>query len=269
MSDGWSYRRGLPPFDISAKIHPMPKLKTKEEQVKELSAVGAHYGFSRSRRHPSVDAHIYGFKNRSAVIDLEKSLESLETAKEAIKKFASEGKQVLFVGTKPEARTIIKNYAETIGQPYVITRWIGGTFTNFKQVRASINKMKDYAAKDKAGELSIYTKRERTMIGIERAKMEKYFSGIEDMEKIPAAIFVVDSNFEKIAVDEAKQLKVKVISLSGSDCDIRAIDYPIVANDASRQSIDLFVSALTEAYREGKMTAQTAPVVTEVQTKAK
>jgi small subunit ribosomal protein S2 len=230
--------------------------KNKESLVKDLFKIGAHFGYSRSRRHPSVSEFIYGFKNKTAVIDLEKSLESLEKAKEFVAKLASEGKLVLFVGTKSEAKGVIKNYAGFIGQPFVTERWIGGTFTNFKQIRARINKMKDYRAKDKAGELSIYTKRERTMIGIEREKMEKYFAGFEDMDKVPAAMFVVDSDYEKIAVAEAKQSGVPVIALAGSDCDIRNIDYPIIANDSSKSSVEFFVAALGEAYKEGKTQAQ-------------
>lgn len=231
--------------------------KNKEELVKDLFKVGAHFGYSRSRRHPSVNEFIYGFKNKTAVIDLEKSLESLAKAKDFVRQIASEGKLVLFVGTKSEAKGIIKNYASFIGQPFVIDRWIGGTFTNFKQIRARVDKMKDYRAKDKAGELSVYTKRERTMIGIERDKMEKYFSGFEDMDKMPAALLVVDPDFEKIAVAEAKQSGVPIIALASSDCDIRQIDYPIIANDSAKASVEFFVAALEEAYKEGKTIAQT------------
>jgi len=231
--------------------------KNNEALVKDLFKIGAHFGYSRSRRHPSVSEFIYGFKNKTAVIDLEKSLESLEKAKQFVRKIASEGKLILFVGTKNEAKSVIKNYAGVIGQPYVTERWIGGTFTNLKQIRLRIDKMKDYRAKDKAGELSVYTKRERTMIGIEREKMEKYFSGFEDMDKVPAAMFVVDSDFEKIAVVEAKQSGVPVIALASSDCDIREIDYPIIANDSSKASVEFFVAALEEAYKEGKTEAQT------------
>lgn len=229
----------------------------KDELVKALFKIGAHFGYSRSRRHPSVSEFIYGFKNKTAVIDLEKSLESLEKAKTFVKEIAASGKMILFVGTKNEAKTVINNYAGFIGQPSVTDRWIGGTFTNFKQIRARVDKMKDYRAKDKAGELSVYTKRERTMIGIEREKMEKYFSGFEDMEKMPAAMFVVDCDYEKIAVAEARQSNIPVIALAGSDCDIRQIEYPIIANDSSKASIEFFVSALVEAYKEGKTISQT------------
>lgn len=230
--------------------------KNKEELVKDLFKIGAHFGYTRSRRHPSVGQFIYGFKNKTAVIDLEKTLESLEIAKNLVRKIASEGKNILFVGTKNEAKGVVKNYAEFVAQPYVNERWIGGTFTNFKQIRSRIDKMKDYRAKDLAGELSIYTKRERTMIGIEREKMEKYFSGIEDMEKMPAAMFVIDPDYEKNAVNEAKSSKVPVIALSGSDCDVREIDYPIIANDSSKSSIEFFVATIEEAYKEGKTLAQ-------------
>jgi len=232
--------------------------KNKDSQVKDLFKIGAHFGYSRARRHPSTGQFIFGYKNKTAVIDLSKSLDSLDKAAEFVSKVASEGKQILFVGTKNEVRPVVKSYAGFIGQPFVTERWIGGTFTNFKQIRSRINKMKDYRDKEKTGGLDIYTKRERTMIGIERIKMEKYFSGIEDMEKIPGAMFVVDSDFEKIAIAEAKQMNVPVIALSGSDCDIRLIDYPIIANDASKAAAEFFISALVEAYKDGKTIAQTS-----------
>lgn len=231
---------------------------TKDAKVKELFKIGAHFGYSRSRRHPSTQAAIYGYKNKTAIIDLEYSLDLLAKASDLVTRLAAEGKQILFVGTKNEARQIIKNYAGFVDQPYVTERWIGGTFTNWKQVRGRIEKMKDYREKEKTGGLDVYTKRERTMIGIEREKMEKYFSGIENMEKLPGAIFVVDSDFEKIAVAEARRSHVPVIALVGSDCDIRQIDYPIIANDSSKSSIEYFVSALVEAYKAGKTLVQTA-----------
>ena len=230
--------------------------KNKESIVKNLFKLGAHFGFTRSRRHPSVSPYIYGFKNRTAIVDLEKSLEALEAAQEFIKKIGSEGKQILFVGNKNEARGIIKKYAEVIDMPYVNERWVGGTFTNFKQIRSRIEKMKDWREKGKTGGLAVYTKRERGMIAKEMEKMGRLFTGIENMEKLPGAIFTIDAKEEAIAIAEAQGMKIPVVALCGTDCDIRSLAYPIVANDASRATIEFFTDAMAQAYREGKTMAQ-------------
>ncbi len=229
-----------------------------EGRVKELFKLGAHFGFSRSRRHPSVSPFIYGFKNKTAVIDLEKTLEALARAKDFVKRLASEGKQVLLVGNKNEARPLVKKCADVVGLPYVNERWLGGTLTNFKQLRSRVEKLKDYRDKEQKGELSVYTKRERLRLGIEMTKVSKYFSGIESLEKLPGALFLIDSDKERTAMAEAKQLGIPVISLSGSDCDIRRVDYPIIGNDGARASIEFFLTEVVEAYHDGRLAAQTA-----------
>lgn len=235
------------------------EIKDRDSVIKELSKLGAHFGFSRSKRHPSTSAYIFGFKNKTAMVDLGKSLDSLDKAKEFVAKIASEGKQVLFVGNKREAKEAISTLAKEVEAPYVVERWIGGTFTNFKQIRIRVEKMKDYRDKEQKGELMVYTKKERGVIAKEVEKLEKFFASIANMEKIPGAIFVVDVNAEKIAVDEAHLLKVPVITLSSPDCDIRGIEYPIIANDASRATIEYVVKNLTEAYKEGKKTPLPTP----------
>lgn len=233
----------------------------KDTLVKELFKIGAHFGFSRTRRHPSTGEYVYGYKNKTAIINLEKSADLLAKAKEFVKGVAAQNKQILFVGNKNEAREIMKKNATEIDMPYVAERWIGGTFTNFKQIRSRVEKMKDYKDKAAKGELSVYTKKERGVIAKEVEKLEKFFDGIVPMDKLPGAVFVIDPNEERIAVDEAKLLNIPVIALSGSDCDIRAISYPIVANDSSITSIEYFTREIKEAYAEGKKVAVPAPAV--------
>ena len=235
----------------------------KDEKVRELFEAGAHLGFSRARRHPSVNQYIFGFKNRTAIVDLEKSLSSLEKAKELVKKIASEGKQILFVGSKNEAREAIRRAAESIDMPFVIGRWVGGTFSNANQIRSRINRMRDLIEKDKKGELSVYKKKERGMIAIELEKLQKNFANIDNMEKLPAVVFVVDPKEEKIAVDEANQVNIPVIALSGTDCDVRGIKYPVIANDASKATIDFFAKSLALAYAEGKALVKATPAKAE------
>lgn len=220
--------------------------------IKELFQVGAHFGFSKSRSHPSVKGAIFGFKNRSAVIDLEQTLVALERAKAFLRGLGLEGKQVLLVGNKDEARQIVRQAAEQIDQPYVVSRWLGGTFTNFPQIKSRVDHLADLKSKREKGELDKYTKKERLQFDKEITKLERYLDGLATLGKLPAAVLVIDSGHEQIVVTEARQMKIPVVSLSGTDCDVRGIAYPIIANDSSIQSIEFFVKQLAAAYEAGK-----------------
>jgi small subunit ribosomal protein S2 len=226
---------------------------TNEELVRELFKVGAHFGFSRVRRHPSVDKYIFGYKNKTAIIDLEQTIESLEQAKEFVRQLGREGKQILFVGNKNEARAPIKKVAEAIAMPYVAERWIGGTLTNTNQIKTRLKRLADIKADEESGELLKYTKKERGLIAKEKKDLERYFGGIVSLSKMPAAMFIVDTLAEESALAEAKQLNIPVISLSNSDCDIRHIAYPIVANDGNIGSITFFAEEIAKAYKEGQV----------------
>lgn len=217
-----------------------------------MFGAGAHYGFVKSRRHPTVKPFIYGTKNKIEIFDLEKTDAQLDRALEFVKAVATTGKQILFLGSKSESKEIIKRIAETINQPYVAGRWVGGTFTNFELIRKRAEKLIDLTGQKERGELGKYTKRERLMIDREIARLENLFGGIVSMSNLPAAIFVVDSKKEDIAVLEAREKKIPVISISGSDCDISKIQYPIVANDTAIKSIEFFTQKIADAYREAK-----------------
>lgn len=236
--------------------------KTENEGlVRELFKVGAHFGFSRARRHPSVDKYVFGYKNKTAIIDLEQTIEALAKAQAYAKELGAAGKQILFVANKNEAREVVKTVALSIDMPYVAERWIGGTLTNTKEIKARLKRLADIEADEASGELAKYTKKERGLIGKEKKDLERYFGGIVSMAKMPAALFIIDTQAESIAVAEAVKLNIPVISLSNSDCDIRGVAYPIVGNDASRASIDFFTKAIAHAYAEGQKTAAAeAPV---------
>lgn len=212
---------------------------------------GAHFAFSRSRRHPTLAPFIFGVKNRVEIFDLEKTSPLLDKAKDYVRNLAKEGKQVLFVGGKSEARAAIKAAAAALDMPYVADRWIGGTLSNFKEIRSRVEKLLDLTAKREKGELSKYTKKERLLIDREIDKLERFFSGLVPMKEIPKAIFVIDSKHEKIAITEARKMGVPVIALMGSDCDIKHVDHPIPGNDASINSIAFFVDQIVWAYKEG------------------
>ncbi len=215
----------------------------------EMFKAGVHFGYSRSSRHPSMKPVIYGTKNRTEIINLEKTNEHLNIVKELLKGLALGGKTILFVGTKNEARDAVKNAADLINMPYVNERWVGGIFTNFSEIKKRIARMKDLIDKKAKGELDVYTKKERLILQWEQERLEKLFGGLTDMTEKPAIIFVVDPKKEKIAVAEARKMGVPVIALMNTDCQFKDADYPIPGNDASVASIQFVLSQLVSAYR--------------------
>jgi small subunit ribosomal protein S2 len=230
----------------------LSKNKTGNDQVAAMFEAGAHFGYDRSRRHPSVLKYIFGRKDNVEIFDLEKTAQKLEEAKDFVKKLGSENKQILFVGGKRESQSIIENAALKIDQPYVAGRWIGGTLTNFEVIRKRVQHYLDLVSQREKGELAKYKKNERRMIEKEIQKLEDRFSGISNMDRKPGAVFIVDADREAIARDEALQNNIPVVSLSSTDCNFGKIDYVIPANDSSVNSIKYFAGAIVEAYEEGK-----------------
>jgi small subunit ribosomal protein S2 len=220
-----------------------------ENLIREMFGVGAHYGYTRTRRHPSTKPFLYGTKNRTDIIDLEKTAASLAKAEEILATLGSTGKQVLFVGTKPEASPAVKAAAESLGMPYVEIRWIGGTLTNEKQIRSRVTLLEDLTSRHEKDELIAKTKKEKLLLERKMEKLSRRFGGLSTMKGMPGALVVIDSNEESIAVTEANQLGVPVISLSNSDCNIKTVGYPIVANDANKKAIEFFLNKLVTAYK--------------------
>lgn len=227
--------------------------KANNDRIDEMFKVGAHFGYSKTRRHPTVAPYIFGVKNRVEIIDLEKTDELLEKALAFIAGLAKEGKQVLFVGGKNEARKALRAAAESIGMPFVDGRWIGGTLTNFSEIKKRLLKLEDLTKQKEKGELSKYTKKERLMIDHEIANLDRFFSGILPMKDLPKAVVVMDSKKEIIAVTEAQKMNIPVVALGNTDCPVAGINYPIVGNDASVQSITFFVNEIAKAYQKGKV----------------
>ncbi len=222
-------------------------------KVDDMFNAGAHYGYGKSRRHPSVSSFIYATKNNGDIIDLEKTSKLLGEACEFVKGLGSRNKVILFVGTKPEAKKVVKDVAESINMPFVVERWIGGTLSNYVEIKKRINVLENYRKDSKEGNLDKYTKKERGMMAKESEKLAKYYSGLVGLKKAPDAVFIVDAKKEHIAATEARKGGVPVIALINSDSDIKNIDYPIVANDASIPSIKLFAEAILSAYKAGQM----------------
>lgn len=220
-------------------------------QIEKMFEAGAHYAFSKSRRHPSAKPFIFGSKDNTEIFNLEKTVDTLEEAKNKVREFAENGKTILFLSSKAEAREAVVEGAERINQPYVVDRWIGGTLTNFPQMRKRVARLEDLKKKRDKGELSKFTKKERLLIDREIEALESKFGGIADMEKLPDALFIVDSREETIAINEATKKNIPIIALVNSDCDASQITTPIFGNDATRKSISFFVNEITSAYEEG------------------
>lgn len=220
-----------------------------DKNLDELFNAGAHFGFSKSRRHPSNSPYIFGSKNRVDIFDLEKTHDKLEKALEFVASLAATKSTILFIGGKNEAQNIVKEVAEKVGMPYVASRWIGGALTNFPEIRKRVDMMIDLLSQKEKGELIKYTKKERILIDRKIEKLQKMFWGIKDMANLPKALFIVDPRYEITALKEAQSLNIPVIALCGSDNNLTEVDYPIPANDSGIASIRYFAEKVAEAYK--------------------
>jgi small subunit ribosomal protein S2 len=229
--------------------------KANHPSIDSMFKAGVHFAFSKSRRHPTTTPFIFGSKNKVEIFDLEKVAGLLDKAKDFIHSLAKEGKTIMIVGGKSEARNAVRKAGEALGMPYVDRRWIGGTLTNFPEIKKRIDKYEKLIAEREKGELAKYTKKERLLIDKEISNLEGMFSGIVSLKDTPKAIVIVDPRREKNAVKEALDKNVPIISIAGSDCNLAEISYPVVGNDASKSSIEFFMEEITRAYNEGKKAA--------------
>jgi small subunit ribosomal protein S2 len=218
--------------------------------MKELLEAGVHFGHQTRRWNPKMKPYIFGKRNGIYIIDLQKTLKLFEQVVQFVGDLATQGKRILFVGTKRQAQEAIAEEASRCGEFYVTSRWLGGTLTNFVTLRASIERLKDAESRlvDESGSL---TKKERLRLEREREKMVKNLEGIRDMEELPDALFVVDPKKEYIAVSEANKLGIPVIGVVDTNCDPELIDYIIPGNDDAIRAIRLFASRVADAYIEG------------------
>lgn len=210
----------------------------------ELTTRGAHIGYSRSRRHPSVVPFLYGMKNRIDIIDIEESSKVLLEAKNFLSGIKAAGKPILVVGTKAEARDLVRRLAERFSQPYIEQRWIGGTLTNSSEIGKRVGALSTLKEQSATNTLVYRTKKERLMLERKMQKLEVTFGGIQNLKGMPGAILVVDPRAEDNCIKEAVIKKIPVIGLANTDCNIESIDYPIVANDASLATISFVLEYL-------------------------
>ncbi len=221
--------------------------------IERLFKAGAHFGFQKSRRHPTVKPFLYGVKQGTDIFDLERSVELLNSAKEILNDCGKNGKVVLYVGTKEEVSKIVRSFAEKAGSPFVTNRWIGGMLTNWSEIKKRINRLKELAEEGESGELERkYTKKERVIIGREAEKLNFNFGGIKEIEKNPDLLVIVDPRHDHIAVTEARAMGIPVVAVMSSDSNITLVDHPVVLNDSLQESVKLALEELTQAYLEGK-----------------
>ena len=222
------------------------------ELIKQLLEAGSHFGHNRARWNPKMKRFIFGERSKIYIIDLEKTVEFLNKAKEFLMDIASKGEKVLFVGTKKQAQDVICEAAERSDMFFVKDRWLGGTLTNFKTIRNSIKRLKEIETMEQDGTFGAITKKEKAILTKEMEKLKKNLQGIVDMKKMPGALFVVDARREDIAVKEAKKLSIPIVAIIDTNADPDLIDYPIPANDDAMRSIKLIIDFVTNGIMEGK-----------------
>ena len=222
--------------------------------MRQMLEAGVHFGHQTRFWNPKMAPFIFGHRNKIHIINLEKSLPMFQEAQKYAKQLVANRGTVLFVGTKRQAREIVAEEARRCGMPYVETRWLGGMLTNFKTVKTSLKRLKDMKAQQEAG-LDSMSKKEQLMFSREMEKLEKDIGGIQDMNALPDAIFVIDVGFHKIAVSEAQKLGIPLIGVVDSNHNPEGIDYVIPGNDDSAKAVTLYARGMADAVLEGKANA--------------
>jgi len=220
--------------------------------VKELLEAGVHFGHQTKRWNPKMKPFIFDARNGIHIIDLSKTEAQLNAALNFLTNAVRKGGKILFVGTKKQAQICVKETAKETGQMFVVERWLGGTLTNFATVKTSIKRLKEIERWETDGTMAGYVKQEQAAIRREGARLNKYFDGLRELDKMPAALFVVDVKREHNAVAEAKKLGVPVVALVDTNCDPEDADYPIAANDDAIRSVRLLLGAVSQAITQAR-----------------
>lgn len=225
--------------------------------IEQLLETGAHFGHLTRRWNPKMAKFIFNERNGIHIIDLRKTQVLLNIAREAIYEIASQGKIVLYVGTKPQIKEVMENEAKRAKANYVSERWLGGMLTNFQTIRKSIKRLNTIDKMEVDGTFEKLTKKERLTLYRERDRLRKFFGGIEDMSRLPGALFIVDIKKEHIAVKEAKILGIPVIAICDTNTDPESVDYPIPANDDSIKTVELISKIVADAVLQGTEISRT------------
>ncbi|HEA84022.1 MAG TPA: 30S ribosomal protein S2 [Thermodesulfobacterium geofontis] len=219
--------------------------------MKQLLEAGVHFGHQTRRWNPKMKPFIFGERNGIHIIDLQQTLHYFEIAYEFVVNLVAQGGKILFVGTKKQAQETVKEEAQRCGMYYVVNRWLGGTLTNFKTIRQSVEKLKRLETWFEDGTIERFVKKERLRLERLKNKLEKNLAGIKDMETLPQALYIVDPVYEEIAVKEARKLGIPIIAIVDTNCDPDLIDYIIPGNDDAIRAIKLITSKIADACLEG------------------
>ncbi len=225
--------------------------------VKELLDAGVHFGHQTKRWNPKMKPFIFEARNGIHIIDLTKTLTQLEAACNFLAASVRKGGKTLFVGTKKQAQTAIKETATASGQYYVTQRWLGGTLTNFATIKRSLARLKEIEKMEADGTINNYVKQEQSVIRREAARLVKFFEGIQTMDKMPGAMFVVDIKREHNAVAEARRLKIPIVAMVDTNCDPDLVDYPIAANDDAIRSVRLILATIGQTVTQAQAEYET------------
>ena len=221
--------------------------------IERLFKTGAHFAQAKSRRHPSMKPYLVGTKGRQEIVDLAKTDEQLAAAKGAMTTLAREGKTVLFVGGKTEVAAAVAAAASRLSAPYVASRWLGGTISNWTEIKKRVDRLATLAEERTSGVAArTHTKLELVLLEREEKRLAERLGGVVGLTKRPDALVVVDTKRERHAVKEARDAGIPIIALMSSDCDLKVAAYPIVANDASRETVKLVLNELAEAFEAGR-----------------
>ncbi|WP_270386723.1 30S ribosomal protein S2 [Megamonas funiformis] len=220
--------------------------------MKQLLEAGVHFGHQTRRWNPKMAPYIFTERNGIYIIDLQKTVKKVDEAYDFLRSVAEEGKSILFVGTKKQAQEAVKEEALKSGMFYVNERWLGGMMTNFATIRKSINRLKELEAMEEDGTFEVLSKKEVLALKREQEKLEKSLGGIQDMEELPGALFIVDPRKERIAVAEAKKLNIPIVAIVDTNCDPDEIDYVIPGNDDAIRAVKLLTSRMADAVIEGR-----------------
>jgi small subunit ribosomal protein S2 len=220
-------------------------------EIKELLDAGVHFGHLTRKWNPNMAPYIYGDRNEVHIIDLYKTVAKIEEAADAMKKIAASGRKILYVATKKQAKEIIADKAVSVNMPYITERWPGGMLTNFITIRKAVKKMGAIDRMKLDGSFDALSKREKLQINRQRLKLEKNLGSINDMTRLPGAIFIVDIKKEHIAVAEAQKLNIPIFAMVDTNSDPRDIDFVIPSNDDASKSIEKILSYVTDAVAEG------------------
>lgn len=224
--------------------------------MKQLLEAGVHFGHQTKRWDPKMKPYIFGARNGIHIIDLQKTVHLFKEGCKFIKETTAKGEPILFVGTKKQAQDAVAEEAKRCGMFYISQRWLGGILTNFKTVKQSIERLKKIEQMKTDGTYDALTKKEVALLEKEREKLEKTIGGIKEMNRLPGAIFIIDSKKEEIAVSEAKKLGIPIVAVVDTNCDPTGIDYIIPGNDDAIRAIRLFAQKMADAVMEGKQAAE-------------